>query len=202
MAHMSDSNYKSNIDYRSGYDSTQPREQAPQLRQEYFKLPADNLSKVLAILATILTTLCCCFGGEYLATVLATIGFISAHNSIKKYQETPLKYDPVSYKKVRNARVFNLVVGIFALLYSMLTLLYYFKLLEFAQEIEDEIEKYRMYSPGNDNDLYEEEITDDWYYYEETDSTDVDIIEQEESVEPIDTTTKPYKFIDDPDNPS
>ncbi|PQJ31725.1 hypothetical protein BST92_07215 [Nonlabens arenilitoris] len=161
-----DNNYSN-----AGYDSTRSYDQNQSSQnwssQPYrSKLPADNSAMILAIIATVLFVLCCCIGGQYLALVLSIIGFALAHSSINKYQQNPEQYDPNSYKRVRNAKTFNLVVGIVSLILIALG---------FIGLFSNTFDDYNYLDMMNEDDEWynedyeyeESEVEDDWYEYEE-----------------------------------
>lgn len=145
------------------------------------KLPADPSALVLAIIATVLLVICCCFGGQYIALVLSIIGFVIAQSSINKYRQNAQMYNPNSLKKVNNAKIFNLVVGIVSLLFIILSLFGLFA---------NTLDKYEYNFNDFDDDIYEEDYEhnesdyeDDWYEYEEEVDTlnqSIDTLETEE----------------------
>ncbi len=184
-----DNNY-SNQDFDSTASQQQNQSQENWSSQPYrSKLPADPSAMVLAIIATVLFVLCCCFGGPIISLILTTIGFILAHNSVNKYKENAGHYDPNSFKKVNNAKIFNLVVGVISLLVIIISLLDVFdNYSQFGDNYFDDIF-------GNNNGYYEDdslyedsETEDDWYEYEEevvvdslnqeTDSLKIEAIEE------------------------
>tara|TARA_R110002012_G_scaffold225669_2_gene397617 strand:- start:2387 stop:3016 length:630 start_codon:yes stop_codon:yes gene_type:complete len=189
-----DNNYSN-----SGYDSSRSHEQNQNQGGQNWssqpyrsKLPADNSAMVLAIVATVLFVICCCVGGQYLALVLSIIGFALAHSSMNKYQQNPEQYDPSSYKRVSNAKTFNLVVGIVSLILIVLGFIGLFS------NTFDEYNYFDMMDEDeewyNEDYEYEEsEVEDDWYEYEEevdslnetTDSLMNEAVELEAIIEEI-----------------
>ena len=182
-----------------GYDSTAPKNNQRSTaynrnepEQGYAKLPADSSAMTLAIIAVVLLVICCCCGGPVFALILSAIGLILTYFSIQKYQQAPREYSPKSYRKVNNAKIFNLVVLIFSIVTLILMSL---DLIENDYKIgEKEFEKIFKEMFEKDEE-YEEEIsteeapTDEWYYYED----EADSLEQNNSeaqqIE-IDSTTK------------
>ncbi|MBF4983756.1 DUF4064 domain-containing protein [Nonlabens mediterrranea] len=150
------------------------------------KLPADNSAMVLAIIATVLFVICCCVGGQYIALILSIIGFALAHSSMNKYQQNPEQYDPSSYKRVSNAKTFNLVVGIISLILIVLGFIGLFSNAfdeyNYLDMLDEDDEWY-----NEDYEYEESEVEDDWYEYEEevdslnatTDSLNSEVIEVE-----------------------
>ncbi|EAS20913.1 hypothetical protein BBFL7_01805 [Flavobacteria bacterium BBFL7] len=150
------------------------------------KLPADNSAMVLAIIATVLFVICCCVGGQYIALILSIIGFALAHSSMNKYQQNPEQYDPSSYKRVSNAKTFNLVVGIISLILIVLGFIGLFSNAfdeyNYLDMLDEDDEWY-----NEDYEYEESEVEDDWYEYEEevdslnatTDSLNSEVIELE-----------------------
>ena len=155
------------------------------------KLPADPVSMTLAIIAVCLMVICCCFGGTYVALVLSIIGFILAVNSIKKYNEAPHNYSADSYRKVNNAKTFNLVLMIISgvlVVLGILSLVADFAFLDqdlFEKIMEEQgINIEEEY--GDDNGDYDEGETyeateDDWQYTEEVE------VDTTETVTPVDS---------------
>ncbi|MGJ8683265.1 MAG: hypothetical protein ACSHWW_01490 [Nonlabens sp.] len=179
-----------------GFDSTRNQQQNQNQGGQNWssqpyrtKLPADPSAMVLAIIATCVFVLCCCFGGPILAFILSVIGFILANNSVNKYKQNAEQYDPGSFKKVSNAKIFNLVVGIVSLLIIGLGL---FDVFDNAYRFGDSDFQDIF---GNDNEYYDEEldyeeseVEDDWYEYEEEiDSMEQDIDSIEMEIEEIET---------------
>jgi len=178
-----DNNYSN-----QGFDSTSNQQQN-QGQQNWSsqpyrsKLPADNSSMVLAIIATVLFVICCCFGGPFIALILSIIGFVLAHNSVNRYQQNPEQYSPESFRRVKNAKTYNLVIGIISILIVILSFLDLFdnsfKIGDRNFDIIDLIENDESY----EDDSYHEETEDDWYEYEEeVDSLDQEIESIEETV--------------------
>lgn len=167
-----DNNYNN-----SGFDSTAPRNSNNSWNtQEYKeKLPADNTAMVLAIIATVMTILCCCFFGSFIGMVLSIIGFVMANSSVNLYNRSPEKYDASSYRRVNSAKIFNLVIGIISILISVVMITGIAD--DFTNKYDYINNDYGQY----EDDYLEEEPTDSWYYEEDVDS----INEMEEVIEEI-----------------
>ncbi|MGB3592233.1 MAG: CCC motif membrane protein [Nonlabens sp.] len=144
------------------------------------KLPADPTSMVLAIIALVVTILCCCFGGQFAGLVMSIIGFVLAINSIKKYHQNPDIYDPNSLRKVQNAKTFNLVVLIFSGIFAAIGIAGLFvDSMKFDQEFLEDFLEERGYEVEESTDTYEydeenDATAEDWQYQEEVDTLETE----------------------------
>lgn len=178
----------------AGFDSTAPRNHNNSWSSQPYKekLPADNTAMVLAIIATVVSILCCCFFGSFVGVILSVIGFIMANSSINQYKQSPEKYDASSYRRVNSAKIFNLVILIISALLSIVMI---------TGIADDFTNKYDYLN--NDYDEYEEEYdyeeepTDTWYYEEEDSSNtaDEDIIIEETPAQEVPTEEVPTEEI-------
>ncbi len=150
-----------------GFDSTAPRNNNNSWSSQTYKekLPADNTAMVLAIIATVMTILCCCFFGSFVGVVLSVIGFIMANSSINLYKQSPEKYDDNSYRRVNSAKIFNLVIGIVSILLSVVMIT------GIAEDFTNQYDYLNNdYGDYDEETEYEEEPSDTWYYEEDEDS--------------------------------
>lgn len=150
------------------------------------KLAADPLALVLGILSLVLGIAgCCCYGiTAIIPLVLAIIGLISANRSLREYKQNPEAFSPQSASNVNTARVLN-IIGIvlngFVVLISIVIIAFYGTML--STGFLDEIRNNSTIS----DDYYDYEVEvdtskinkEDYYFEEEQDSVNIDVIIEE-----------------------
>ena len=79
-----------------------------------------KLSPTTVYVLSILSLLCCCFGG--LGFILAGIAFYIAQNKLNQVKADPDDYDPNSVKAMNSAKIVAMVILIINILYLCWTL--------------------------------------------------------------------------------
>ena len=145
------------------------------IEQGQAKLPADPSSLNLAIISTIVLVICCCCGNNYLAFILSAIGLVLAHLSVKKYENESFGYSADSYRRVKTARIFNLVVACISLFFlvigrsGLLGYEHYINGIEAERIFEEFLEREIQQENDKSNNTISRETSeiDEWEYQEE-----------------------------------